>query len=257
MKERNCWVTADGDNVDRLFFELASESRIGILRELQIKELKMQELARKLALTDTETCRQLQRLTEAKMVQKQSDATYLLTSYGRFVLEVTSPMDFISRHREYFLNHDASLLPAEFRARLAEISDCEFLPSAAESINRATEAFLTAQERIDSVIQGGIALIEVLRKRSLDGVKIRWLMLESFVPKAPSALDSWKKLPEIRITPMPLGLMLVTEKEANFNIRQNDGKIDFVSFHGTSPSFMKWVNDLWMHEWEKAKPWRP
>jgi predicted transcriptional regulator len=244
-------------NVGRLFFELASESRLGILRELKVKELKMQELAKKLALTDTETCRQLQRLSEARMIKKQPDATYKLTPYARFVLEVASPMDFISQHREYFLDHNAFLLPAEFRARLTEVSDCEFLLSAAESINKVTEAFLNAADRIDTVIQGGIALIEVLRKRSLEGVKIRWLMLESFIPKAPSVLDSWKPLPEIRITPMPLGLMLVTEKEANFNLQRTDGTIDYASFHGTSPLFMKWVNDLWMHEWEKAKPWHP
>jgi predicted transcriptional regulator len=55
------------EGIDKLFFELASESRLGILRELQLKPLKMQEIARKLDLTDTESCKQLQRLTEAHL----------------------------------------------------------------------------------------------------------------------------------------------------------------------------------------------
>jgi len=51
--------------LEKLFFELASESRLGILTELQKHDAKMPEIARKLDLTNTETFRQLQRLNEA------------------------------------------------------------------------------------------------------------------------------------------------------------------------------------------------
>ena len=40
----------DSQGLDKLFFELASESRLGILRQLQTKDLRMQELVRKLNL---------------------------------------------------------------------------------------------------------------------------------------------------------------------------------------------------------------
>ena len=74
------------EGLDKLFFELASESRLGILHGLKMKNLKMQELARMLDLTDTETCRQLQRLSEARLVQKQPDGTYNLTRYANLIL---------------------------------------------------------------------------------------------------------------------------------------------------------------------------
>ena len=45
--------------LEKLFFELASESRLGILRELQKENLKMQEIARRLDVTPTEAFRQL------------------------------------------------------------------------------------------------------------------------------------------------------------------------------------------------------
>ena len=48
------------EGVEKLFFELASESRLSILRELQIENLKMQEIARRLDVTATEAFRQLQ-----------------------------------------------------------------------------------------------------------------------------------------------------------------------------------------------------
>ena len=47
------------EGLDRLFFELASESRLSILCTLQTGGLRMQEIARRLNMTDTEASRQL------------------------------------------------------------------------------------------------------------------------------------------------------------------------------------------------------
>ncbi len=243
--------------LDKLFFELASESRLGILRELQARELKMQEIARRLNLTDTETCRQLQRLSEAMLIQKKPDGTYTLTGYAKLVLNICSPLEFVSRYKEYFLDHDSSLLPIEFRARLAELSGGTLIHKTVEHINKTTEMFWGAQKRIDTVVLGGVALIEILRQRSQEGVKIRWLMHESFIPNAPSVLSSWKQLPEIRTTPKVLGYVVVTDKAALLSILENDGTMSYSPFYGEDASFLKWAEDLFIHEWEKAKPWHP
>ena len=95
MSQGVVWAMENRDELDKLFFELASESRLGILHELQAKELKMQEMARRLDLTDTEACRQLQRLSEARLVQKQPNGAYILTAYAKLVLGISSPLDFI------------------------------------------------------------------------------------------------------------------------------------------------------------------
>ena len=58
------------EGIEKLYFELASESRLDLLRELNEKNWKMNDVARKLDLTTTETYRQLQRLTEAKLVER-------------------------------------------------------------------------------------------------------------------------------------------------------------------------------------------
>lgn len=247
----------DHEVLGKLFFELASESRLGILRELQVQGLRMQEIARKLDITDTETCRQLQRLGKARLIQKQPDGTYRLTTYAKLVLDISSPLDFISRYRKYFLVHNAFLLPIEFRARLAELSESKLISITLDHINKTTEMFLKAQKRIDSVVLGGMALIEILRQRSQEGVKIRWLMQESFIPKAPQVLSSWQKLPEIRTTPSALGYIVVTDKAASLTIRKNDGAMSYSSFYGEDASFLKWAEDLFTYEWQKAKPWHP
>jgi predicted transcriptional regulator len=72
--------------LDKLFFELASENRLGIMLELQGVGFRMHEIARRLNMTDTETCRQLQRLSEALLIKKQPDGTYSITNYGKLAL---------------------------------------------------------------------------------------------------------------------------------------------------------------------------
>ena len=90
----------------KLFFELASESRLCILRELQKENLKMQEIARRLDVTPTEAFRQLERLSAASLVQRQPDGTFALAEYGKLVLQISTSLDFISKHKEYFSTHD-------------------------------------------------------------------------------------------------------------------------------------------------------
>jgi len=242
---------------NELFFQLSSTDRRRILSELQKEDLKLHEVARRLEMTATETLRQLQRLTDAGLLYKMADGKYTLTSYANLVLDTSSSIYFFSRFREYFLGHNALLLPCEFRSRLGELSGCELIPTTIETINKVTELIQGAQKRLDTVILGTEAIIEMMRQRSLEGVNIRWLMQESFIPRAPSILRSWKQLPEIRTTPAVLGHIVVTDKAALLTIRRNDGEMSYESFVGTDASFMKWMDGLFIHEWQKAKPWYP
>ena len=72
----------DQERIERLYFELASESRLSILQELSKQDGKMREIARKLELTTTEAFRQLQRLNDALLVQKNPEGAYALRSMG-------------------------------------------------------------------------------------------------------------------------------------------------------------------------------
>ncbi len=242
---------------NELFFQLSSTDRRRILKELLQEDLKLHEVAQRLEMTATETLRQLQRLTEAGLLEKMPDGKYRLTSYAKLVLDTSSSMYFISRFREYFLGHNAFLLPCEFRSRLGELSGCELIPTTVETINKVTELIQGAQKRLDTVILGTEALIEMMRQRSVEGVKIRWLMQESFIPKAPSVLRSWKELPEIRTTPAVLGHIVVTEKAGLLTMRSNMGEMTYESFVSADSSFLKCVDGLFTYEWQKAKPWYP
>src|SRR5512139_1890183 len=95
-----------GEGIEKLFFDLASESRLGIVRELREQNLKNNELGGRLDLTATEVFRQLQHLTEALLIQRLSDGTYTITNYGKLTLQLLQSLEFTFEHKEYFLNHN-------------------------------------------------------------------------------------------------------------------------------------------------------
>ena len=94
----------DQERIERLYFELASESRLGILHELSKQDGKMREIARKLELTTTEAFRQLQRLNDALLVQKKPEGTYAITEYGLLVLQFSAFLNSFTIVETVFLN---------------------------------------------------------------------------------------------------------------------------------------------------------
>ncbi len=246
-----------GAGAAELHLELSSEDRLRIVAALQKENLKLTDLEKHLDLTGTEALRQLHRLTDARLVERMPDGKYQLTAYARLVLDAAAPLEFIARYREFFLEHDGFVLPVEFRARLGELSKCKLIPSTVETINEVTQLIQGTQERLDTVIMGTEAIIELMRQRSQAGVKVRWLMHESFRDRAPAVLRAWERLPEVRSTPTVPGHIVVSERAALLTVRTVAGEMAYASFVGEDTAFRQWASDLFAHEWQKARPWAP
>ena len=197
------------EGIDKLFYELASESRISILCQLNEKSWKMNDLARKLDLTTTETFRQLQRLKEALLVEKQPDASYVITPYGSLVLELSSSLDFVFQNKQYFLNHAVGRLPKQFINRLGELSQANLLMGMIESTTKSSQLIGDAKEFMWGVSPEPLKdSPEVLSTQIPEGVTYRIIS-----PQPPARLQNL----EIRtLSDVPL-IMVVTEKEASLS----------------------------------------
>lgn len=238
---------------DRLFFELSSESRLGILHELEAKSLKMQEVARRLDLTTTDAFRQIQRLSEASLIRKQPDGSYTITQYGRLVLQASSPLGFLFKHREYFLAHDLFCLPYQFVNRIGELSGASLSRDSMENINRAGQMVREAGQ----YMWGGgperplETAGHVAYERALKGVKFKFLFPEQFLPDhkalagTPQNIE-WRGLSSIPVT------IVLTEKVAGISFPFVGGKADYAAFIGNDPVFLGWVKDLFLYYWEKG-----
>jgi len=239
-----------------LHFQLSSSNRRRLLSELQVGPLRINEAAKRLDMTATETLRQLQRLAQAGLLARMSDGKYRITSYAKLVLDSAAPLDFISRFREYFENHDALLLPYEFRARLGELTGAELVEDTILINNRVTDYIRNAEKTIDATVVGLEVLFDMTRQRLEQGLKVRLLLHERFLPRARSILRTREDLPEMRWTSGLFTYIFRTDKAAGIGLAVEDG-VTYSAFFGTSTPFLRWAGDIFEYEWQRAKIWYP
>lgn len=243
----------EGNGVEKVLFDLSSESRLGILYTLQKQQLKMQDLARALDLTATETFRQLERLSGASMVVKQPDGTFTITHYGVLTLQTVGYLQFVSKNKEYFLSHDVQRLPYQFVNRLGELRQATLETNIAESMNKAGHMVAEAEKYFWAIGDRAFESVGgIMAEQLKQGVKFRFMFQESL-------LSVYKKLPEEnknvekRTLQAVPAILVCTDKEAALCLPLADGKIDYTGFFSKDPMFMNWANELFLYYWNQAK----
>ena len=86
----------------------------------------MQDIARKLDLTATEASRQLQRMSQAKLIERGPEGTYSTTQFGKLLLTLSASMELVYKNDDYFLAHDITKIPLPFVNRIGELSQAVF-----------------------------------------------------------------------------------------------------------------------------------
>ena len=246
-----------GKGIEKLFFDLASESRIDIIRELKEQNLKNNELAGKLDLTATEAFRQLQHLTEALIVQRLPDGTYTITNYGKLALQLLQSLEFTFEHKEYFLNHDVWRLPYQFVNRIGELSRSTLSMDTIENINRAGRMFNESEKYAwamgEKVLQSlGPAMTDPISK----GVKFRFMGGESSLPNFNHVPGEVPHIELRTLTDVPAAIVC-TEKDACICLPSTEGRMDYAAFYGKDQMFVNWATDLFLYYWDKGKPCNP
>jgi predicted transcriptional regulator len=238
--------------IERLFFEFASESRLSILRELDLKNWKMNDIARKLDLTPTEAFRQLQRLCEALLVQKRPEGTYGITEYGKLMLQLSSSMKFVFKYKDYFSAHDVWRLPQQFVNRIGELSQTNLIMNTMDSMKTMERMFGEAEQYAWGLreVSGMSAMAPIFNDQQRKGVKFRDLFPESELP----AYSKQRNVEGRGLPPSDIpALILFTDKEAAICFRFIGGRMDYAGFVGKDPTFLNWVKDLFLYYWDKGK----
>lgn len=243
-------IVGNNDGLAKTFFELASENRLGILKELRLSKLKTQDIARKMDMTPTEAVRQLQRLSDTGLIQRQPDSTYAISPFGQLVLQLSSSIEFISHHQDYFSTHDIFQLPIKFVNRIGEVSNANLVTDTIENLNTAQRIMIDATEFACGIAEGHIPELmgPIMDKKIQEGFQIKML-----IPKSMLTKDKLPPNVEIRgLSEIPLG-MAFTESAAVVTFKLVDGKFGYAGFSGTDPLFLDWVRDLFLYYWEKAR----
>jgi len=241
----------------KLLFELSSSERMNVMLEIQKQRLRLSHISKKLNMTVTEASRHLQRLSEAKLIQKGVEGAYGLTPFGELTLSLLSGLGFISKHRDYFMEYDISPIPYEFTGRIGELMEGGLGADTLKNIHETEKMFQEAQEYIwilsDQILMSAAPIV---REKVKSGVEYRVILPEGVVllpgykPLIPSSAPSVQKkvLPKVEV------VIVMTEKVAAFCLPNQSGRINYTGFGGSDPKFHKWCKDLYLYYWEKAKP---
>jgi predicted transcriptional regulator len=240
--------------------------RLRLLSEIAIEKRRLSQLTTKLSATPQETSKHLMRLRDAKLVEKDSDAFFGLTAFGKIILNLLPSIRFLTQNREYFLSHDISSLPLEFIERLGELQESEYGEKVGSILMHTQHVIQDAEEYIwlmaDHLLGGqeyvtGSGKLESSRT-------VTWRII---IPAADSSSIDWTRLRASAgthkgrieyhliedVRSIKAGIAL-NEKIAGLTFPDIMGKkLDFNSgFRSNDPIFCKWCQDLFVFHWNKA-----
>ena len=254
-----------------LYFELSNEDRLEILRKLEGETLNVTGIARALGITTQECSRHLARLSEAMLVERDSDGGYSLSQYGRLSLRLIAGQRFVAEHRDYFTNHTLERLPHELVSRIGELQEGKFADNVmlvfnlVETIIRESQEYLLFihDQYLPSILPLGVdamkrgitsSSVELKAKapgRSLNPIRPDYITLED----EEYFIQVWK---EGRIKPRFTEevhiFLYINEKEALIAFPFTEEGFDYLGFSSTDPAFHKYCMDVFAYYYERAEP---
>jgi predicted transcriptional regulator len=239
-----------------LMFELSHPERLHILNMLQKKPMRLSQISKKLEITTAEVSRHLDRLSKAKLIDRDSESSFHLTHFSGIILAEIAKIDFITENIDFFLNHDLSRIP-EHLQWLDSMATGEFTKGTLETSSLIKDISVKAEDYI-LVISAEVmrGMVDLDCTRHDEGVIFKKIypedadMPEEYMARLGESF-------EIRtLEDVPLGLKM-SEKMGGVALRDTGGKVDYsMGLVGEHESFRRWVRAIFDHYWSCAKPLR-
>ena len=252
-------ITAYADT-EKTFFELASEQRLAIIFRLNEKSAKISQLAKDLDITMQEAHRNVTRLQEAGLIEKDPEGIFSLTTFGNTITKQIPTFNYLSKHKEYFSEHILGELPIKFIMRLGALDKCEFVKGVVAILERWKDIYREAEEYIYEIVpQVPIDLIEPAVSRVKQGVKYSYVLPKDvIIPKGRK--DLLKKLGhnellnkgaiERRMVESVKVAVILNEKQAAVLFPTQKGETDMnMIFYSIDRVFHEWCLDYFRYRW--------
>jgi predicted transcriptional regulator len=258
------------EHTEHIFFELASEHRLQILFKLHNEKTKLAKLARDLDVTMQEVHRNLNRLFEAGLIEKDSGGNFSLSTFGNIIIRQISTFSFLSTYQNYFSEHIAGDIPMKFIYRIGALNKCEFINGLVAVIERWKKMYEESEEYICAMLpQIPLELIEAILPR----IKSKKLKFSYILPQ--NALVPRKRMELLRqvgyqdllksgeverrmIDRMQVAVVL-NERQATVIFPNSKGVTDMTSMFYSNGSidreglFHDWCLDFFRYNWYNSK----
>ncbi|HXG06666.1 MAG TPA: transcriptional regulator [Nitrososphaera sp.] len=248
-------------NTEKTFFELASEQRLAIIFKLNEKSAKISQIAKDLGITMQEAHRNVNRLQDAGLIEKDPEGVFSLTTFGNTIIKQIPTFNYLSKHKEYFSEHVLGELPIKFIMRLGALEKCEYIKGVVAILERWKQIYREANEYIYEIVpQVPIDLIEPAVNRVKEkGVKYCYVFPKNvIIPKGRKEL--LKKLGhnellnkgaiERRMVDSVQVAVILNEKHAAVLFPTQKGETDMnMMFFSSDPVFHEWCLDYFRYRW--------
>ncbi len=242
--------------VYKLFSELASEKRLGIIHALGQKSMKFTEISNEFDMTSPEASRHLSRLTDAKLIEKKGDGDYYVTSFGEMILTSISEIEFIAEKSEHFLSHDASPIPDPLLERMEDLSEGKIVTGVYKIIDTVDEKLDEIQEYLFYMTDDIPNLyIRKSEKKIREGIEVRVILPEGTHQDLLSNVDEEivEKV-EVRVLNKVNMAVNVNDVFATIALPGQDGNIDRQAvLFGYDSKFRQWCREVFEYYWERAE----
>lgn len=240
--------------LSRLLFELSHPWRLKVLLLIAEARQRHSYISKKLKISPQETTRHLTRLQDAKLIEKDMQGFFRLTSYGKTVLSLLPGFEFLAEIGENLMNLNLDI-PKEFIERIGELKSFEQVEGVMMIFRRVELALADAEKYMwiitPEILMSTVPIVDRNRDKGVEFRLIRPRNVKYPPGFKPRPSEHLRLTGEIKIS------MVMTEKSAGFCLPARDGKIDFsIAFFSQGEEFHKWCKDLFLYYWERARPVR-
>jgi predicted transcriptional regulator len=248
-------------NTEKTFFELASEQRLAIVFQLNNKSAKISQLAKDLGITMQEVHRNVIRLQDAGLIEKDPEGLFSLTTFGNTIIKQIPTFNYLSKYKEYFSEHILGELSIKFVMRLGALDKCELVKGIAAILERWKDIYRHADHYISEIVpQVPIDLIEPAVSRVKENaVKYSYVFPKNvIIPRG--RMELLKKLGhnellnkgviERRMVERVQVAVILNEKCASVLFPTQKGETDMnMMFFSRDPIFHEWCLDYFRYRW--------
>jgi predicted transcriptional regulator len=248
-------------NAEKIFFELASQQRLSIIFSLSQTKSTLSQLSKDLGITMQEVHRNINRLQDAGLIEKDPRGIFSLTTFGNTIIKQIPTFDFLSLHKEYFSEHTLGEVPMKFEQRIGALDDCELIRGIVAILELWKQIYRDSESYILEIIpQVPLDLIEPILVRVRDkGTRLYYIFPEDvIIPKGRSELLKTLRFDELyktgrigrRMVDKVQVAVVLNEKKASILFPTQKGETDMnMMFYSEDRSFHDWCLDYFWFRW--------
>ena len=248
-------------SAEKIFFELASQQRLSIIFGLSQIKSTLSQLSRDLGITMQEVHRNINRLQDAGLIEKDPRGIFSLTTFGNTIIKQIPTFDFLSLHKEYFSEHTLGEVPMKFEQRIGALDDCELIRGIVAILELWKQIYRDSESYILEIIpQVPLDLIEPILVRVRDkGTRLFYIFPEDvIIPKGRSELLRRLRFDELyktgrierRMVDKVQVAVVLNEKKASILFPTQKGETDMnMMFYSEDRLFHDWCLDYFWFRW--------